>query len=91
MARQLVCYAITGYGPDAQPITLPLADISPHGFMADVAPCPVGARMRLMLPVAGVVAAQVRWNDGTRMGCKFDTAIDPVSYYQLLAEMLRPH
>ena len=49
----------------------------------------VGDRLRLTLPVVGVVAAEVRWSLGGRVGCQLDQPIALSDYYALLAVMAR--
>ena len=46
--------------------------------------------LRLILPVLGVMAAEVRWSKGKRFGCMFDVPIDRASYFELLAKVLEP-
>lgn len=88
--RDEVHYRARAFGPDAQPVTLLIVNISPHGLMAR---CETsfaeGDRLRVMLPVTGVAAAEVRWCLGGRLGVSFDTAIDLAGYYELLAQMLK--
>ncbi len=89
-ARDEVHYRARVFGPDAEPHTLLVVNVSPHGLMArcehDFAE---GDRLRVMLPVVGVAPAEVRWALGGRLGVSFDTAVDLASYYELLAQMLK--
>ena len=88
--RDEVHYRARAFGPDAQPVTLLIVNISPHGLMARCeASFNEGDRLRVMLPVVGVAPAEVRWSLGGRMGVNFDTAVDLASYYELLAQMLK--
>ncbi|WP_423604256.1 PilZ domain-containing protein [Sphingomonas sp. MS122] len=88
--RDEVHYRARGFGPDAQPVTLLIVNISPHGLMARCeTPFAEGDRLRVMLPAVGAAAAEVRWCLGGRLGASFDTAIDLASYYELLAQMLK--
>ncbi|MEI9927052.1 MAG: hypothetical protein WDN44_04130 [Sphingomonas sp.] len=48
-----------------------------------------GDRIRMTLPIVGVVAAEVRWSLGGRIGCQFDVAIDLASYYDLISALVR--
>ncbi|MCW4461369.1 PilZ domain-containing protein [Sphingomonas sp. BT-65] len=88
--RDEVHYRARAFGPSAQPVTLLIVNISPHGLMARCeTPFEEGDRLRVMLPVVGVAAAEVRWCLGGRLGVSFDIAIDLASYYELLAQMLK--
>lgn len=88
--RDLVDYRARGFGPDAQQLMLQIVDISTHGLMARCeTEYQAGERLRITLPVIGVVVAEIRWSLGGRIGCHFDRAIDRTSYYELLAAMLR--
>ena len=88
--RDDVHYHVRAFGPDAKPLTLLVVNVSPHGVMArcdkDYA---AGQRIRLMLPSAGAMAAEVRWALGCRIGCKFDIAIDLATYYEMLATVVK--
>lgn len=88
--RDEVHYRARAFGPDAQPVTLLIVNISPHGLMARCEkPFVEGDRMRVTLPAVGVVAAEVRWSLGGRLGASFDTAIDLAGYYELIAQMMK--
>ncbi|UUL83597.1 PilZ domain-containing protein [Sphingomonas qomolangmaensis] len=88
--RDLVDYRARGFGPDARPLSLQIVNISPHGMMARLETNYVaGQRIRVTLPVIGVMVAEIRWALGGRIGCSFDVAIDRASYYELLATMLK--
>lgn len=88
--RDEVHYRARAFGPDAQPVTLLIVNISPHGLMARCEkPFVEGDRMRVTLPAVGVVAAEVRWSLGGRLGASFDSAIDLASYYELIAQMMK--
>jgi hypothetical protein len=88
--RDEVHYRARAFGPDAQPVTLLIVNISPHGLMARCEkPFAEGDRMRVTLPAIGVVAAEVRWSLGGRLGASFDTAIDLASYYELIAQLMK--
>lgn len=88
--RDEVHYRARAFGPDAQPHTLLVVNISPHGLMARCDAAFVeGDRLRIMLPVVGVAVAEVRWALGGRMGVHFEAAIDLASYYELLATLLK--
>jgi hypothetical protein len=88
--RDEVHYRARAFGPDAQPVTLLIVNISPHGLMARCEkPFAEGDRMRVTLPAVGVVAADIRWSLGGRLGASFDTAIDLASYYELIAQLMK--
>lgn len=88
--RDEVHYRARAFGPDAQPVTLLIVNISPHGLMARCeTPFGEGDRVRVMFPSVGVVAAEVRWALGGRLGVSFDMAIDLAGYYELLAQLVK--
>lgn len=88
--RDEVHYRVRAYGPDARSHTLLVVNISPHGLMARCdAEFAQGDRLRIMLPVVGVMVAEIRWSLGGRIGVHLDTAIDLASYYELLATLLK--
>jgi hypothetical protein len=88
--RDEVHYRARAFGPDAQPVTLLIVNISPHGLMARCeASFDEGDRLRVMLPVVGVAAAEIRWCLGGRLGASFDTAIDLANYYELIAQLMK--
>jgi len=88
--RDEVHFRARAFGPDAQPRTLLIVNISPHGLMARCEhEFAEGARLRVMLPVVGAVPAEIRWALGGRIGVSFDSAVDLASYYELLAQMLK--
>jgi hypothetical protein len=88
--RDEVHYRARAFGPDARPHTLLVVNISPHGLMARCdAPFEQGDRLRIMLPVVGVVVAEIRWALGGRFGVNFETGIDLASYYELLATLMK--
>lgn len=88
--RDDVHYRARAFGPDARLLTLLIVNISPHGLMARCdAPFETGDRLRVVLPGAGSVVAEVRWWLGGRLGCQFDPAIDLATYYELIAAMVK--
>jgi hypothetical protein len=90
VARDDVHYRARAFGPDAQPFPLLIVNISALGLMArSEAKLEAGDRLRIMLPVLGVVAAEVRWALGGRLGCELDKAIDLADYYELLAALVK--
>lgn len=88
--RDDVHYRARAFGPDARQLTFLIVNISPHGLMARCdTQFEVGDRLRIVLPVAGTVVAEVRWWLGGRLGCQFDPAIDLAAYYELVAVLLK--
>ena len=88
--RDEVHYRARAFGPDARQLNLIVVNLSPHGLMARCeAPLEAGQRIRVTLPVVGVVVAEVRWALGGRLGCQFERAIDLASYYELIAGLLK--
>ncbi len=88
--RDEVHYRTRGFGPAAQPLTLLVVNISALGLMARCdAALETGDRMRITLPVVGVVVAEVRWCLGGRLGCQLDQPIPLSDYYDLLAVMVK--
>ena len=88
--RDEVHYRARGFGPDARALSLLIVNISAQGLMARYDnDLPVGARLRVTLPIVGVVAAQVRWSLGGRIGCELDHPIGQADYFDLLAVLLK--
>ena len=88
--RDEVDYRARAFGGDAQPLSLQVVNMSAQGLMARiVGDRPIGERLRITLPVVGVVAAEVRWSLGGRIGCELDRPIGMAEYYELLAALLR--
>lgn len=88
--RDEVHFRARAYSPDAQPLELLIVNMSPHGLMARCeAELEEGQRLRLGLPGAGILTAEIRWALGGRIGCHFATTIDRATYYETLAAMLR--
>ena len=88
--RDEVHYRARGTGPDGRPINLLIVNLSPHGLMARCeSALEAGQRIRVTLPVAGQVVAEVRWALGGRIGCQFERAIDLATYYDALAAVLK--
>jgi hypothetical protein len=89
--RDDVHYRAKAFGPDARQLTLLIVNISPHGLMARCdTDFEIGQRLRVSLPVIGVVVAEVRWSLGGRVGCQFDRgAIDLAGYYEMLTVLVR--
>jgi hypothetical protein len=90
VARDEVHYRTRAFGPDAQPLSLLIVNISALGLMARTERTfEVGDRLRITLPIVGVVAAETRWSLGGRVGCQLDQPIAISDYYELLAVMLK--
>lgn len=89
--RDQVHLRARAFGPDARPLPLVVVNLSPHGLMARCdREFAEGTRIRVTLPVVGVIVAEVRWSLGGRIGCRFEQGIDRASYYEMLAVILRP-
>ena len=90
LARDEVHYRARAFGPDAQQVSLLIVNLSALGLMARAdLPYVVGQRLRVTLPIVGVVVAEIRWSLGGRLGCELDQPIDLADYYELLAVMLK--
>ena len=88
--RDEVHYRARAFGPDAKQHTLLVVNLSPHGLMARCDSCfEIGDRVRIQLPIVGVVIAEIRWSLGGRLGAQFEQAIDLAGYYELIASLLR--
>lgn len=88
--REEVHHRARAFGPDARAVQLLIVNVSPHGMMARCErEYAVGDRLRITLPVLGVVVAEVRWCLGGRLGCQFEPAMDLASYYELLAMLMK--
>lgn len=86
--RDEVNYRARAFGPDAQPMTLHIVNVSAMGLMARCdTPHPPGSRLRISLPVVGVVGAEIRWSLGGRIGCELDRPIELSQYYEMLAAL----
>ncbi len=90
VGRDEVHYRARAFGPDARPLHLLVVNISALGLMARCdADYGAGDRLRITLPVLGVVVAEIRWALGGRIGCELDRPIDLADYYELLAHLIR--
>lgn len=71
-------------------VGLQIVNISANGFMARTeAEFQPGDTLSLRLPVVGMVAADVRWSLGGRIGCQFPRMIDLAPYLELLGELMK--
>lgn len=76
---------------DGSAAELLVVNMSARGLMArTTAEFAVGDRLRVRLPAAGQVSAEVRWSLGGRIGCQLDAIIPLAEYFQLLAVMAKP-
>ncbi len=90
IGRDEVHYRARAFGPDARQLHLLVVNISALGLMARCdAKYQPGERLRITLPVVGVVVAEIRWVLGGRMGCELERPIDLADYYELLAHLIR--
>ena len=88
--REDVHFRAKAFGPDARQLNLVIVNLSPHGLMARCErDLEVNDRIRITLPVVGVVAADIRWSLGGRLGAQFDPAIDLAGYYELIAAIMK--
>ena len=59
-------------------LALSLKNVSRSGFMAETSEhIAAGSRVRLRIPLVGIVTADVRWSHDNRMGCRLNRALDP--------------
>lgn len=90
LVRDEVHYRARAFGPDARQLSLLIVNLSAAGLMARTeVSYAVGDRLRITLPVVGVVVAEIRWSLGGRIGCELDVPIPLPEYYELLAVLLK--
>lgn len=90
LVRDEVHYRARAFGPDARQLSLLIVNLSAAGLMARTdSGYGVGDRLRVTLPVIGVVVAEIRWALGGRIGCELDVAMPLPEYYELLAVLLK--
>lgn len=88
--REEVHYRARAFGPDARQLNFLIVNVSAHGLMARCgSDLKTGDRIRVVLPIAGPVVAEVRWALGGRIGCQFERAVDRASFYELLSVMVK--
>jgi hypothetical protein len=88
--RDEVHYRARAFDGNARPLSLLVVNLSAQGLMARVdSDRPVGERLRITLPVIGVVAAEVRWSLGGRIGCELDQQIGVADYFDVLAAIVK--
>lgn len=90
LVRDEVHYRARAFGPDAKQVSLLIVNISAAGLMAraDLS-YGIGDRLRVALPVVGVVVAEIRWSLGGRIGCELDQHIPLADYYEVLAVLAK--
>lgn len=77
-------------GPDGQPLSLVIVDLSASGLMARCeAKLEAGSRLQVMFPAIGMCSAKVSWSLGGRIGCELDHPIGLESYYEVLTTLAR--
>jgi hypothetical protein len=85
-----VCHRTRAVGPDGQPLSLVIVDLSVNGLMARCeAKLEAGSRLQVMFPMIGMCFAEVRWALGGRIGCELDHPIALESYYEVLTMLTR--
>lgn len=88
--RDEVFYRARASRADGSPLALLIVNLSAMGLMARCdSDLPAGERLRVMLPVVGVVVAEIRWSLGGRIGCELDRTIALADYYELLAVLAK--
>jgi len=66
--------------PDGSKCWARLSNISSTGFLVHSArSVRVGEHLKIVLPGAGPVSAEVRWADGDCLGCRFARRLGPAS------------
>lgn len=85
-----VFHRTSAVGPNGEPLSLVIVDLSASGLMArcdlDLSP---GAPLQICLPAIGMCSAVVRWSMGGRIGCALDQALSLENYYELLTALVR--
>ena len=88
--RDAVHHRTRAHHADGRLLPLVVVNTSTSGVMARcetrVEP---GDRLRIDLPVVGVVQAEVRWALGGRIGCRFIATLALGQYYEVLAALRR--
>jgi hypothetical protein len=88
--REQVSHRTRLLAADGRALPVLVVNMSAGGFMARCdEPFGEGDPVRLLLPVLGVVRAEVRWALGGRVGCQLDRTIAQPIYLELLAAMGR--
>ncbi len=90
LPRDEVHYRARATGGDGRPLSLLVVNLSAQGLMARTDnDRPEGERLRITLPVVGMVWAEVRWSLGGRIGVELDRPIGMADYYDLLTAMVQ--
>ena len=90
-SREEVCFRVELAGPDFEPASGLIVNISPLGCMVRCSqPVEQGASLRFSLPMAGRIEARVVWVMGGRMGLEFSEEIDAKPYLAMLDHLRRP-
>lgn len=88
--RDEVFLRTRGTGPAGRPMTLVVVNLSQGGLMARCPlPLATGDRVRIELPLLGMMPAEIRWALGGRIGCQFDRAVAAEPYYRMLGTIDR--
>ena len=88
--REQVFYRTTLRLEGERHVPVELVNLSRTGFMARTqAALSEEMRLHIPLPVTGELSARVVWSLGGRIGAEFRNAIDPATYFTLLASLPR--
>lgn len=88
--RDAVHHRTRAHHADGRLLPLVVVNTSAGGLMAR---CDTrveqGDRLRIELPVVGLVQAEVRWSLGGRIGCRLLAPLGLGQYYEVLAALRR--
>ena len=88
--RDAVHHRTRAHHADGRLLPLVVVNTSAGGLMARCeAQVEQGDRLRIDLPVVGVIQTEVRWALGGRIGCRFVAMLGMGQYYELLATLRR--
>ena len=88
--RDAVHFRTRGVSAGGHAFPLLIVNTSAKGLMARCeAELAEGERLRIALPAAGNVEAEVRWSLGGRIGVEFTEVIALPVYYEMLAALIR--
>jgi hypothetical protein len=88
--RQEVLHRTRLAQANGQERTVTIVNVSANGFMARAeGEWAAGDVLAVILPVIGLIKAEVRWALGGRLGCRLLRAIELDDYEQMLQQMLR--
>lgn len=89
--REEVCFRIEIAGPDLNPASALIVNISPLGCLLRCSqPLQPDAELYFSLPLAGRIEARVVWAMGGRIGLEFREEIDAKPYLAMLEKLHRP-